>query len=533
MTFDETLTGSYWPGGDKTNPISCAFTARMVMRDVNEFVDGYEHEAQIKGTITFGQFEGQGPVTFGIDDNASRFHYLRVNPATREAEMNYHIEFQSGAGRRYGFDGTKYMQRDSAATSSTIAEILQDYTTLYCRLYEIQAGGATSDMGTALLTFHTFEDWAAVGNFAGFLASFQVTGTDNPVTQFQARMRFLGFTAQFVVREYDPLALGSTYLAQDVRAEVLRGAETPDYFSTRPAGELQNILHDTPTLALEKLVNHGGVTIDWEKQRIFRDSFWKGSFAEDSLLGWEEKVRNSVLGAGGESTGRIFAGGSFWKRFDRVENGVATGYVVNYQLSALPGLPEVRQIAYPDDNRRYFKKGDAVLLLNYTNAPYQMVYDTIKVIDDQNAIGVMHLGTFPNGLEFASFVMARQNYPFENMSIPDHDLIFADPRATVPQPSQIEGEWAGHLIFVATPETTILNQVSPVLFHARFRNGAASFQIAGVESPLECDLRLAGTGTLLGKCSAPSALSYFTQVEGGKPVARFVLKRAAAGAATG
>jgi hypothetical protein len=39
------------------------------------------------------------------------------------------------------------------------------------------------------------------------VASFQVTGTDDPLMQFQARMRFLAFTAQFVQREYDPLAL--------------------------------------------------------------------------------------------------------------------------------------------------------------------------------------------------------------------------------------------------------------------------------------------------------------------------------------
>ena len=189
----------------------------------------------------------------------------------------------------------------------------------------------------------------------------------------------------------------------------------------------------------------------------------------------------------GNAAGKIFAGGSFWKRFDQVAEGIATGYVVNYELAALPGLPQVRQVEYPDDNRRYFKKGDPILLLNYTNAPYQIVYDTIKVIDDQNALGVMHLGTFPNGLEFATFVMARQNYPFENMSIPDHDAIFADPRAVVPQSGQIEGEWAGHLIFVATPDSTLLNQVSPVLFHAAFHAGAGKFQLGGIDTPLQCD----------------------------------------------
>jgi len=57
----------------------------------------------------------------------------------------------------------------------------------------------------AYLKFRTFEDLAATGSLAAFLTSFQVTGTGDPTMQFQARMRFLAFTAQFVQREYDPL----------------------------------------------------------------------------------------------------------------------------------------------------------------------------------------------------------------------------------------------------------------------------------------------------------------------------------------
>ena len=86
----------------------------MTIRDVNEFVDGYEHEASITGTMTFGDFEGLGQSTFAIDGSASRFNYLRVNPATGEAEMRYHVEFTTPDGRRFTFDGTKYMQKDAA-----------------------------------------------------------------------------------------------------------------------------------------------------------------------------------------------------------------------------------------------------------------------------------------------------------------------------------------------------------------------------------------------------------------------------------
>ena len=228
MTFDEQMTGWYFAGqstpapgragdltianlipasGDPAGAAVCSFNARMTVRDVNEFIDGYQHEAQIKGSITFGLFEGQGPATFPIDEVNSRFCYLRVNPATGEAEMRYHIEFRTDAGRRFTLDGTKYMQKDAPLGPQGIPEILQDYTTLYAHVSEQLADGSTRATGVGYLKFRTFEDLVAVGNLAGFLTSFQITGTSDPVVQLQARMRFLAFTAQFVGREYDPLGV--------------------------------------------------------------------------------------------------------------------------------------------------------------------------------------------------------------------------------------------------------------------------------------------------------------------------------------
>lgn len=318
---------------------------------------------------------------------------------------------------------------------------------------------------------------------------------------------------------------------------------------------MQAVLKNTPTQDLEKLVNQGAVKVDFEKHRVFRDSFWKGSFAKDSLLGWEGRVRNSVLGSGGQRAGEVFAGGSFWKRFDRVANGVASGYVVNYELAALPGLPEVRQVEYPDDSRRYFKKGDPVLLLNYRNAPYQMVYDTIKIIDDDSAIGVMHIGTFPDGLEFATFVMERNNYPFENMALEDHKAIFTDPRVTVPSPVDLEGRWEGHLIFLNTPDTSLLNQVSPVAFQvsfhsqagqteARYRIGLVTrdspvnytgeFVQVGDAAKFQAEIRSIDRDTLIGRWLSPtfgpvlsSGLKQFIELQNERLILRFVLKRAA------
>jgi hypothetical protein len=226
MTFDEQMDGWYFLGqstpapgrdgdltigdripasGDPAGAVACKFAANMVIRDVNDFVDGYEHEAQLKGTITFGLFEGHTPATFTIDDGASRFHYLRVNPETAEAEMLYHIEFVSTAGRRYSFDGTKYMEKSGGPA---IPDVLKDYTTLYCHVVEMLPDGSRKEIGTALMRFRTFENLAALGSLTAFLASFQINGTNDPAIQLQARMRFLAFTGQFVMREYDPIALG-------------------------------------------------------------------------------------------------------------------------------------------------------------------------------------------------------------------------------------------------------------------------------------------------------------------------------------
>lgn len=178
----------------------------MTIDDVNEFIDGYEHEAAMSGSITFSDFAGMGACTFPMDGSASRFHYLRIDETTGEAEMNYHIVFATPDGRHFAFDGVKYMQKDgSSGVIASLQDVLGDYTTLYCHITEQMADGSSNELGVALLKFRTFENWAAAGSLAAFLASFQITGTEDPAVQLQARMRFVAFTAQFTMREYDPL----------------------------------------------------------------------------------------------------------------------------------------------------------------------------------------------------------------------------------------------------------------------------------------------------------------------------------------
>jgi cholesterol oxidase len=555
LSFDEVMEGWFFEGAITSQPgyegdleieallsapadqgaNTCKVNLHITAPDVNEFVEGIEHEATIRGTISFGAFEGSANVKFSLDERASTFNYLIGNSKTGEAEMRYHLEFRSDAGTSYVFQGVKYMERNGAGAVQAMRELLADYTTLYCHVHK-REGEQLVPIGLAYLRFRTFEDFAAVGSFAAFLGSFSVSGTTNPLLMLQARMRFLAFTAQFVGREYDPLSPDIGSLELEVKKEMLRGATTADFFSSRSSHDLQTILRDAVTQPLEKLVNTRSVSVDVANRRINRDLFWKGSFAKDGLLGWEERVRNAALDSQISKAGHFFTGGAFWKRFDRVDNGVATGKVVNYDLSVIPGDPEVRMISYPDDNRRYFKKGDQVLLLHYRNHPYKQVYDTIKIVDDNSAIGVMHIGDFPNGIEFSTFVMERYSYPFELMSIEDYHLLATSTQSSTATPAQSAGKWRGNFIFLEHPNVALLNYPRPPEVALTFDAGSGmSVQLQDgtkLNAGAPRDMRLVGSDVLIGKWATRDldsttmrSLRDFTEPHTDSQVLYYVLRR--------
>jgi cholesterol oxidase len=223
MTFDEEMVGTYFPGfsvppglpddrrieerflASPTPPggVAAGFRVHMAIRDLNEFLEGTEHEARLEGTLHFADFEGRGEATFTLDPKKSYFNYLRVNPATQEAEMLYHLYFLDAQKNEYLFHARKFMQKDPQSKLRGLAEVLHDYTTAYCHVTEVSSG---RELGTALLKFKTFEDPKAVGSFAAFLESFQVTGTNSLLLKAQGQLRFLAFTNDFVLREYGPLS---------------------------------------------------------------------------------------------------------------------------------------------------------------------------------------------------------------------------------------------------------------------------------------------------------------------------------------
>jgi hypothetical protein len=216
VTFDEDMKGFYFDGftppadgaGDKqieakapAEGMGISLEMKITARDLNEFIEGWDHEARIDGTIRFANFNKQGMMICTINGPKSYFNYLRVNPATGEAEMLYRIYFFAGPGKEYLFRGRKYLQKDGRGAAAGPREIVRDFTTLYGRLIEVATG---KEIGSALMKFRTFEDADAILSFGDFLKSFNVIGSDDPFVQARGMLRFMALTNQFVVREYDP-----------------------------------------------------------------------------------------------------------------------------------------------------------------------------------------------------------------------------------------------------------------------------------------------------------------------------------------
>ena len=291
-----------------------------------------------------------------------------------------------------------------------------------------------------------------------------------------------------------------------VRQALENAQRTPDYFNTRPGAELLDVLRHVPGRPIAELLNTDKARFDLAAGRIFRDVFWKGSFAADTLLGWEERLREWLGGSRPQDVGDLVAGGSFWKRFDRVEDGVAYGHVVNYELHQLPGKPEVRTVNYPNDRHKTFRQGDPVLLLNYANVPYRLVYDVIKIIDDNNAIGVMHLGEFPNGLVFAPFAMTRHNYPLKHMSIEDHRVLFDHEDARTP--ANLSGQYSGYVVDQANPHIAAGTALLPKKVEVAIRESKASVKLdaTDIETAIDAEaLRELPDQTLLARIAHAGA----------------------------
>ena len=219
ITFDEVMIGDYYDGENliandleieqlpqrRGKGIECSFSLKLIIDDLDSFIQGPRHRAKPIGSVHFGEFAGEKNVTYVVETDPEQtfFEYLFENPETKELEMRYSLRFKAGNGQLYLLWGRKFLQRDH---QGDVAEIMHDYTTLYTRIYELtQDGKKGRETGVALLKFRMFEDVESVASLLKFLGSFEVTGTANPFKKVQARNKFNVFTLQAIFREYDPI----------------------------------------------------------------------------------------------------------------------------------------------------------------------------------------------------------------------------------------------------------------------------------------------------------------------------------------
>src|SRR5215212_5528734 len=88
-------------------------------------------------------------------------------------------------------------------------------------------------------------------------------------------------------RAVDSVAPFSTHMTNSSVSEA-------DYLSTLSTSALQDVMRGASTLPVATLLNRQGVTIDFPQRRIWRDSYWKGSFAKDTPMGWEERLLTPI-----------------------------------------------------------------------------------------------------------------------------------------------------------------------------------------------------------------------------------------------
>lgn len=160
---------------------------------------------------------------------------------------------------------------------------------------------------------------------------------------------------------------------------------------------------------------------DAETLIIYNNVYWKGFY------GRNEDLMTTAL--------RYFGG--FYKRF-RYADGIMSGITHPFETQ----IVNAKSIA----SEQYVPGYGKVIYLKYTEPPYSMAYDLLKMIDENTIIGKAFLGPFGKGRELFSFSMSR-TYDVDFMTEDDLLEIFnSDKLSHQPTQSELIGSWEGMLV---------------------------------------------------------------------------------------
>lgn len=222
LEFEETMSG--WLGiakkdyvegriaGQKENtPIR--FDAKIIIDDLDRFINLSDHRARLEGTITFKPLGG----TFAMEDGS--FNLFSVEPVQGIRQMTYAFRFTASNGKKYFFYGYKNIKDDPGF------DLIEDMTTLFSTIYE--GADETAPVYGSGQIFFNLKDAPAL------MASMTVTGTIWLHKKIQAQLAFMSFAwgaiRQEYFREVNPL-YDTEYENLVLSGQVVQNGKVQDFF---------------------------------------------------------------------------------------------------------------------------------------------------------------------------------------------------------------------------------------------------------------------------------------------------------------
>lgn len=245
-----------------------------------------------------------------------------------------------------------------------------------------------------------------------------------------------------------------------------------------PAQVLVNSLKDS--------ADESNWNFDTDTLMVTNNSHWKGIFPRDSDL------RNTLT---------LYFGG-FWKRFtidgkrdvqpspSSSSSSSSSSPSTASESSEIVGTTHPFEVPVFAANKALDTKLDGfgkVVLLEYRDAPYNMFYDVLKIVDENTVLGKAYFRKPEVGKEILTFSMARK-YPFEFMTEEDHEMLYN--KMKKPRLEEMIGIWEGQLISDSTWTDSIFR------FRYYFENGTTGRTL---KNDYLFNNTLAGTATVQEK----------------------------------
>jgi cholesterol oxidase len=191
LEFTETMSG--WVGigekdyvegrisGQRENtPIS--FSARIIIDDLDHFINLSEHNARLTGTVSFEPLGSKIPIEDGI------FNLFSVDPQEGIRHMTYSFRFTVNEDKKYFLHGHKKIEDDPGF------DLVDDMTTLFTTIHD--GPDDTAPVYGAGQLFFNLRDAPSL------LTSMKVKGTWWLHKKIQAKIAFMSFAWGAIRQEY-------------------------------------------------------------------------------------------------------------------------------------------------------------------------------------------------------------------------------------------------------------------------------------------------------------------------------------------